>query len=481
MAKDSPDEVVFAVAGSTARVAERISLIDAGLREREHLQEWVIAHPEIIGPDVMIVTFEFDRWSSAAGAQKDRLDVLGLGQDGRIVVAELKRGRAPDTVDMQALKYAAMASRFKPGLLAEYHARFTRRDDQQGGRQGLLTEAEALSRLETHSDVGLLPDKLINPRVVLLAESFPPNVTATAVWLNERGIDLTLMRYQAYRTGPDHIILTVSQLYPVREVADFEVAPHTSTKSAAAADIPEIAWTQDKLASLAEVANATTLAIVDLCALSPDSWIAASEAYERAGVTTASGTGQLGGFGITVRSRFGRINPPYDRQWAAGGTNQAYYRMGADLAAAWLQIRGSDISAGQSQTGDIVPVPGGDSQLRPNPDRYGTCPPGATPSTPKRAGRLDWYWPRTSRQRENIRRYRPSSRGGRLASTYFQWRPLYRPSRHLVADHPDPLTTGPLTSAVPPADYESHAIAMAASGSKDSWPPPDSGRAQSRP
>ena len=207
-----------------------------------------------------------------------------------------------------------------------------------------------------------MPDKLINPRVVLLAESFPPSVTATAVWLNERGIDLTLMRYQAYRTGPEHIVLTVSQLYPVREVADFEVAPHTSVKSSTGtADMPEIPWTQDELASLAEIANATTLAIVDLCALAPDTWIGASDAYERAGVTTASGTGQLGGFGITVRSKFGRINPPYERQWAAGNTNQAYYRMGADLAAAWLQIRGSEIGAVNAQASNVVPVPGEDT------------------------------------------------------------------------------------------------------------------------
>jgi hypothetical protein len=174
----------------------------------------------------------------------------------------------------------------------------------------------------------LLPDKLINPRVVLLAESFPASVTATAVWLNERGIDLTLMRYQAYRTSPEHIILTVSQLYPVREVADFEVAPHTSAESAAAtADKPEIPWTQDELASLADVANATTLAIVDLCALSPDTW----------------------------------INPPYEKQWAAGGTYEAYYRMDAHLAAAWRQIRGSGITAVKAQASDVVPVPGEDA------------------------------------------------------------------------------------------------------------------------
>ncbi len=344
MATNSPDEVVFAVAGSTANPAERISLDEAGLREREHLQEWVIAHPEIIGPGVMIVTFEFDRWSSASGSQKDRLDVLGFGEDGRIVLAELKRGHAPDTADMQALKYAAMASRFTPRLLAEYHAKFSQREPPGGRPAEPLTEGEAYSKLETHSEVGLLVDQLINPRVVLLAESYPPSVTATAVWLNERGIDLTLMRYQAYRTGADHIVLTVSQLYPVREVADFEVAPHTSSKAQTTVTLPEIPWSEEDLAELASVANATTLAVVDLCALSPDTWVGANDVYARAGVTTPSGTGQLGGFGLTVKFRFKRNNPPYERAWSPDGTNQAAYRMGPELAEAWLKVRGGELT-----------------------------------------------------------------------------------------------------------------------------------------
>ena len=85
--------------------------------------------------------------------------------------------------------------------------------------------------------------------------------------------------------------------------------------------MPEIPWTQVELASLAEIANATTLAIVDLCALTPDTWIAASDVYERAGVSVASGIGELGGFGITVRSKFGRINPPL-RQAVGGRRHQ---------------------------------------------------------------------------------------------------------------------------------------------------------------
>jgi hypothetical protein len=40
----------------------------------------------------------------------DRLDILGFHISGELVVAELKRDRAPDTVEMQAIKYAAMVS-----------------------------------------------------------------------------------------------------------------------------------------------------------------------------------------------------------------------------------------------------------------------------------------------------------------------------------------------------------------------------------
>jgi hypothetical protein len=49
----------------------------------------------------------------------DRLDVLALDRSGRLVVAELKRDRAPDTVSMQALNYAAMVSRFSLDILTD--------------------------------------------------------------------------------------------------------------------------------------------------------------------------------------------------------------------------------------------------------------------------------------------------------------------------------------------------------------------------
>src|SRR5256885_997632 len=103
-----------------ASPAERVSLAHEGLLERQHLQEWVIAHPEILGEEVLIITFEFDRWITGAGQPTwERLDVLAIDRTGRLIVAELKRDLAPDAVVVQALNYAAMVSRFNLDLLVE--------------------------------------------------------------------------------------------------------------------------------------------------------------------------------------------------------------------------------------------------------------------------------------------------------------------------------------------------------------------------
>ena len=69
------EEHLYTVSGASA--AKRISLTEAGLLERQHLQEWVLAHPEILGEDVLVVAFEFDRWMTGGGSLTwERLDVL---------------------------------------------------------------------------------------------------------------------------------------------------------------------------------------------------------------------------------------------------------------------------------------------------------------------------------------------------------------------------------------------------------------------
>ncbi|MFJ3662615.1 hypothetical protein ACIPPM_19395 [Streptomyces sp. NPDC090119] len=87
---------LFTVTGETAKPISRTGLAAESLLERQHLQEWVIAHPQVLGESVLVITAEYDRWADTDGVPaRDRLDILGLDATGRLVVVELKRGTAP--------------------------------------------------------------------------------------------------------------------------------------------------------------------------------------------------------------------------------------------------------------------------------------------------------------------------------------------------------------------------------------------------
>jgi alkylated DNA nucleotide flippase Atl1 len=213
-------EHVFSVKDSTAIPLNPIDLSAVGFLERQHLQEWIVANPTVLGDDVKIVTVEFDRWQTFTGdAKKDRLDILAIDSGGRLVIAELKRGAATSHVDLQALKYAAAVSRFDPDTLIDAHHRFLEHRLTEA-----ITRATAKAHLEAHIDGPLESETWSQPRIVLVAHSYDESVTNTVVWLSESGLDIVLLRYQLYATAADPLFV-VSQMYPTPETEQFVLAP----------------------------------------------------------------------------------------------------------------------------------------------------------------------------------------------------------------------------------------------------------------
>ena len=194
--------------------------------------------------------------------------------------------------------------------------------------------------------------------LIIIAEEHRDEFRAVAQYLNEmaeldaeRGIAVWLVEARAIRIeNSAWAPLFTAVVEPNAFTASVEQAKQQEAK------LPVIPWTAENMAELAGVANPTVVALIDLCSFSPGAWISAGEVYERAGVTPPSGTGQLGGFGVTLRSRFKRTNAPYERRWGPGG--QAQYRMVTDLAQTWLESRG-DI-------GVIPPLPAGNVQSVPS-------------------------------------------------------------------------------------------------------------------
>src|ERR1700722_1233351 len=218
------EEMLFTVAGSVAMPAQMISLEEAGLGQRADLQERVLSNPALLRRAVKVVTFEFDGVPTSGGPLRDRVWVLGLGADGRLVVAELKSSRSADT-EVSAIKYAASVSRMLPESLAEHFARF------QSRRQTPISAEEALAELQAHAP-DLSSDTLRRPRIVLLARDFSAIVSASVVWLSEMGLDISLVQGSAFRSyvygqaGSSNVpMISVSQIYPVREVEDFTISP----------------------------------------------------------------------------------------------------------------------------------------------------------------------------------------------------------------------------------------------------------------
>lgn len=191
---------------------QEMTLASAGLRERDHLQRWVTEYPELIGPGLLLITTEFDRWEVRDHKVADRLDALFLDATGAPVVVEFKRDKATDTVELQALKYAAYCSQLTLEELAEEFAA-THETTKDEARQRLLDHAPAL-------DEG----GLLSVRVLLVAGGFGPAVTSVVLWLREYGIDVGCVEVSARAVpGGGQAVLVARQILPLPEAEDYLV------------------------------------------------------------------------------------------------------------------------------------------------------------------------------------------------------------------------------------------------------------------
>jgi alkylated DNA nucleotide flippase Atl1 len=220
-------EHLLVVRGKDAEVAAGSSLPQADLHERRHLQEWVLLNPQVLGPDVMVVTSEYDRWAADVDGTpaRDRLDVLGLDASGRLVVVEIKRDLATRDVHLQAITYAALVSRFTSDTLAEAHCDFLVRRGES------VDVAQSRDRLLQHVGGDLDPELLRSPRLVIVAGSFPKQVTHTAVWLSERKIDIDLIQVNLWRVG-EQLVAGFSKIFPTPGAEIFTLAPAREDASA---------------------------------------------------------------------------------------------------------------------------------------------------------------------------------------------------------------------------------------------------------
>ena len=210
----SADPQLFRVDPESGK-SEAISEVDfaqLGFQERRDIQEWVAANPGILGEKLLIIGKEFSDFDRT----NERLDLLAVDADGKLVVIELKRDDTGADAHWQAIKYASYLHRVDTegivGMLADY---------------ARVSTEEAGNRLLQHLNADDLNALNNDQRIILASHRFAPEVTSAALWLNEKAPGENLMTcvqltpYQDAESGS--LYVQASTIIPVPGIEDYVI------------------------------------------------------------------------------------------------------------------------------------------------------------------------------------------------------------------------------------------------------------------
>ena len=145
---------------------EEVNFAQLGLQERRDIQEWIAANPGILGEDLLIIGKEF----SGFDRTDERLDLLAVDVDGKLVVIELKRDEHGCRCSLAGDQVRELSA---PRQRRRHHPH-ARRSMKQ------VSEEAALNKLLQHlgaDDLGILNN---DQRIILASHRFAPEVTSAA-------------------------------------------------------------------------------------------------------------------------------------------------------------------------------------------------------------------------------------------------------------------------------------------------------------
>lgn len=208
---------------SELETIEEQSFADLNVLERRDFQEWVVTRPEVLGEKLLVIQSEYAKFAET----RDRLDILAIDTDGKLVVVELKRDKADDTTDLQAIKYASYcatltAEEVQRDYRSFWNGRGRELSPEDVGERFASFLSESFSdEIEVTEEGWAAFDLDDKPRILLAAGSFGIQVTAPVMWLiEEYDLDITCVTLQAYRHKGE-VLLSTRQVIPIQEAEEY--------------------------------------------------------------------------------------------------------------------------------------------------------------------------------------------------------------------------------------------------------------------
>lgn len=200
--------------------AIKCSFSELNLTERKHLQEWIAAEPSALGEDLLIIQKEFDGFSDT----KERLDLLALDKNGRLVVIENKLDDSGKDVTWQAIKYASYCSSLSKQDVIDIYAKFL------GDRQKAIEKIQDFFDLDDIEEIGLNTGENTQ-RIFFVAANFRKEVTSSVLWLAKFGLEIKCFKVTPFKYG-ERILIDFDQIIPIKDAEDYTIKMAAKTQEA---------------------------------------------------------------------------------------------------------------------------------------------------------------------------------------------------------------------------------------------------------
>lgn len=209
---------------------KRRTFSELGFRERANLQEWIANHPTALGEELLVIQKEFSGFADTA----ERLDLLALDRQGKLVILENKLDDSGRDVTWQALKYASYCSSLSKEQIRSIFQQYL---DQTGGGVAAADRLAEFFQAE-YEELDLNPG--VSQRLVLIAGSFRKEVTSTVLWLMNYKLQVQCFEATVYSLG-EEFFLSLDQIIPLRGAEEYIIGMADKTQETAVRqkEIPE--------------------------------------------------------------------------------------------------------------------------------------------------------------------------------------------------------------------------------------------------
>lgn len=202
---------LYNISNKTLTPLERTAFSIEGLQERYDLQEAIKNNITILAPDCLVITEEFSDWEDS----RRRIDILAIDKQANLVVIELKRDEIGAHMELQALRYAAMISTMSFSKACEYYQDYLHKNNIDIDAKEKILDFVELQDTE-------LADFGKDIRVILASAGFSKELTTTAIWLRDKGVDISCVKITPYNFKGE-VLINAEQIIPVPELNEYQV------------------------------------------------------------------------------------------------------------------------------------------------------------------------------------------------------------------------------------------------------------------